>query len=185
MSDDAPLKYVAHAESRPTHNPGRRVGFYDDDRAARVAVKMLMNSGFNAEQVFVLCSNESWTGDSLTTRIYVGGPHHDAATVFTATLGAGIGVVAGAALLPFFPWPVALIAAGIGGVLGGIIGGMLGAGTFNTSPKTKQLADLYRDQIDKGLIVVVVDPAKEDDNAKMDRAAELLSSGRAEQRAAG
>ena len=79
----APLGYLTPEPSEPVVTPlvdpklpAGRVAFYDNDEQARVAVKLLVNSGFDADHVFVLCSNKEWKGDSLATRVYVGRPEN-------------------------------------------------------------------------------------------------------------
>ncbi len=152
-----------------------RVGFYDNDDQARIAVKLLVNAGFDAEHVFVLSSNKMWKGDSLATRIYVGPPENDASIYYMTATGASMGAASGALLAVIAAWPIAVIAAGVAGVAGGAIGAMIGAGTFGDD-ETHQLADLYHDRIEKGNVVVVVKPKEGEDPAKMERAAELLSA---------
>lgn len=159
-------------EGTPCHG---RVAFYDSPEQARNAVKMLVNSGFDSPHVFVLYRDKDESFDTLGTWVPVEPPTQDSATVFMATHGAGFGIVGGALLATIVAWPVAVVAAGVGGLAGGAIGAMLGAGTFK-SEETRQLVEQYHDRIAQGAVVVVVKPDENDDAAKMDKAAELLAN---------
>ena len=155
--------------------PHGRVAFYDSPEQACNAVKMLVNSGFDSKHVFVLYRDKEETFDTLGTWVPVEPPTQDSATVYMATNGVGAGLVGGALLATFVAWPIAVVAAGIGGVLGGTVGAMLGAGTFKTE-ETRQLVEQYHDKIAQGAVVVVVKPVEGEDPAKMDKAGELLTA---------
>lgn len=178
----APFDYLTTGAAEPATElavipglPLGRVGFYENEEQARVAVKLLVNSGFDAEHVFVLCPNDKWKDESLATRVYVGPPENDASIYFMTATGASMGAAGGALLATVAAWPVAVVAAGIAGIAGGAIGAMLGAGSFSDD-ETQHLVDLYHRRIEQGEVVVVVKPTEGQDPAQMERAAELLAA---------
>ncbi len=175
LSPEPPL---AGASSRAPANPALpqgRVGFYQSPDQARDAVKMLVNSGFDSKHVYVLYRDKDETFDTLGTWVPVEPPSQDSGRVFMATHGAGFGIVGGAFLATIVAWPIAVVAAGVGGLAGGAIGAMLGTGTFS-SDETRRLVEHYHDRIAQGAVVVVVKPTEGEDPAKMERAAKLLAT---------
>ena len=156
-------------------HPQGRVAFYDTPDQARKAVKLLVNSGFDSQHVIVLYYDNSETFDTLGTWVPVEPPSQDSGRVFMATNGAGAGIAGGVLLASIVAWPIAIVAAGVGGLAGGAIGAMLGTGTFGNE-ETRQLAVQYHDRIAEGAVVVVVKPMEGDDAAKMERATELLTA---------
>ncbi|TWT96809.1 hypothetical protein Pla108_25830 [Botrimarina colliarenosi] len=150
-----------------------RVAFYDTAEQSRIATKLLVNQGFAAEQIYVLCSDETRREEFRSRLMPPGAPQLNTAPSVVAAAGASIGVALGAATA-IVAWPIAVVTAGVGGLAGGTIGAMLGSATYHDDEQTDRLVELYDEQINSGAIVVVVTPTENDDKAKMEYAAELL-----------
>lgn len=148
---------------------------YDDPEQARIAVKLLVNQGFDSKQIFVMCTDEK-RSDAFRSRLMPAG----AAQLNSApTVVGGAGAAVGAAVLGgagLASGGIAAVAgAAIGAVAGGGVGFLLGAGTYSDD-ETDRLMERYTDPLKEGLIVVHVRTG--DDEEQRTRAEGILLQAR-------
>ncbi|MEO0530252.1 MAG: hypothetical protein AAF266_06690 [Planctomycetota bacterium] len=155
------------------------IAVYETADEARTAVKLLVNSGFSAEQLFVLCSDETNAEKFRSRLLPAGAPQLNTAPEVVGGAGAAVG----AAILGAFglaTGPGAAVAGAVAGALtGGSVGILLGTATYSDD-ETNRLMELHRGELDKGNIVVVLRPREEDDRSSNDwaKAKELMATAR-------
>lgn len=148
---------------------------YDDPEQARIAVKLLVNRGFSAEQLFVLCTDEKRSEAFRSRLMPAGATQLNSAPTVVGTAGAAVG----AGLLG----AVGLTAGGVGAVAGAALGAvagagvgiLLGAGTINDD-ETKRLGELHASALERGLIVVQVTLNDSDLDAQRSLATDALEA---------
>ena len=141
------------SQPRRTHRPVR-AGVFDDVQSADRAVAGLLNAGFSASQISVICSDAA-------KRHHFAGLHEDepsgSHTANAAAAGGAIGLALGslAALTGVVATGgIGLAAAGAilgSGVTGSFVGAMLTRGV------EKEAADFYDQELRRGQILVVVE----------------------------
>lgn len=145
-------------EMKPSDfNAADEVAIYDTAEQARIAVKLLVNNGYTAEQIFVLCSTETNYEEFRSRMQPAGAVQLDTAPCVVGGAGAAIGgaIVGGAGLTA---GPVVGVAgAALGAVVGAGVGAMLGLGTCGDD-EARKLQERYRNTLDAGKIVVLVRP---------------------------
>lgn len=161
------------------HNPSTlerpiRVGVYSTIPAADCAVESLLQEGFTADQISVVCSDlaieehfhrfehEQPAGAHTTTAVAVGG-------AIGAALG-GLTVLVGAATTA----GIALLAAGgLAAWTGGIVGGFVGA--MMTRGIEPELANYYDQAVTAGKILVAAEDHSEAHRQRLAVAERILS----------
>lgn len=149
------------------------VGVFSTVEAARNAVVHLLEAGFTAEQISVVCSDEKKEGLFREFEHQKpAGTTTAKATVIGGSIGAAIGglavigtaVATGSATL----WAAGPIFAWTGGIAGGLVGAMMTRGI------EKELANFYQQAvIDGDLLVAVEDHHK--DQTRLAKAAQIFA----------
>jgi hypothetical protein len=151
------------------------VGVFNSVDDARQAVHSLLDAGFTAEQITVVCSDE-------TKERYFhefdhqqpAGTHTTKAAIAGGTIGAvlgGLTVVASAlATGSLALWAAGPITAWFGGVAGGLVGAMMTRGV------EKQLANFYQQSVLNGQILVAAEDHGADSQRRLSKAAEVLAA---------
>ncbi|HEY4261213.1 MAG TPA: hypothetical protein VGM98_13695 [Schlesneria sp.] len=151
-----------------------RAGVYADMPSAERAVVKLLASGFEKEQVSVVCSGEArdrhfrqfdqpnHTGISLNGEVATG-----------ASIGAAVGGLAAIAF-GLVSGAVPLIIAGAAGVAGGSgMGGFMGA--MMSKGVEDEFSRFYHDQLAAGNLVVVAEDHGPDCETKLAHASEIFT----------
>ncbi len=148
---------------------------FDNAEHARVAVKLLTNQGFDAEQLYVLCTDEKRREAFRSRLMPAGATQLNTAPTVVGTAGAAIGAgVLGAAGLAT-GGVAAAAGAAVGAATGAGLGALLGAGTCSDDTANR-LAEHYAEALEQGLIVVHVQLA--DDPSEHAKATECLETAR-------
>lgn len=141
------------------------VAVYETPEQARAAVKLLVNTGYTAEQIFVLCSSETNREKFRSEMKPAGAVQLDTAPCVVGGAGAAIGgAIAGGVGLTAGP-ATGVAGAAFGAVVGAGIGAMLGLGTCGGA-EARELQEQYRGVLDDGKIVVLVRPRDDASNGK-------------------
>lgn len=144
-------------------------GIYDDRRSAEDAVQRLRDLGYDSDDISVLMHDKAREKHFAEKT----GTHAAQGTVTGAVIGGGLGaLVAGltatgsvaaivgtgglATPLVVGPLAAALAGLGAGGAAGGLIGALIGVGI------PEHRARVYHDRLDKGAIMIGVQPRLED-----------------------
>jgi len=149
------------------------VGVFRTVEAARNAVFQLLDGGFTAEQISVVCS------DDTKERFFREFEHQKPAgtttpkaTVIGGTIGAAIGglAVVGTAVATgsLALWAAGPIFAWTGGIAGGLVGAMMTRGF------EKELANFYQQAVIDGHLLVAVEDHR-DDQTRLAKAAQILA----------
>jgi hypothetical protein len=150
------------------------VGVFNSIDGARSAVRGLVNAGFSADQITVVCSDET------KERYFKEFEHQEPAGTFTptasiagGTIGAivgGLAVVASAVATGSLAlWAAGPISAWAGGVAGGLVGAMMTRGV------EKELANFYQQAVINGQILVAAEDHSSGSAAHLAQAAHILS----------
>jgi hypothetical protein len=150
------------------------VGVFNSVDDARKAVQELLNAGFTAEQITVVCSDET------KERYFREFEHQEPAGTFTpgatiagATIGAllgGLTVVASAiATGGLALWAAGPITAWAGGVAGGLVGAMMTRGV------EKELANFYQQAVVSGQILVAAEAHGANSSQMLAKAEQILA----------
>lgn len=163
------------------HEPDQpfRAGIFDTVAQAEEAVQSLLDAGFTAEQITVVCSDElkerhfrafehtEPAGTNTPAAAAVGSAVGAAVVgVTTATLGSLLSLDAAAAMGGAGLWT--------GTIFGGFVGAMLSRGTEN------ELADFYSQAVQQGRILVAAESHGDNAEAELARAAAILAEKGAE-----
>lgn len=133
-----------------------RAGVFSTVAAADRVVERLFQSGFNSEEVSVVCSEEAH-------QLHFGGLVHDkpagtftpAAALAGSVIGATLGGLAAVAGVVTTGGVGILASGGIAAWSGGVVGGLIGA--MMTRGVERELANFYDQAITEGKIVVAVE----------------------------
>lgn len=173
-TDRAKPPRVLQAPSGDAGRPNDRVAIYQRAEEARIAVKLLINNGFDADQLFVLCTDRTRDEEFRSRLMPSGADQLESAPVVAGGAGAaiGAGVLGGLGLAAGGVGAAA--GAAVGAAAGAGIGAMLGAGTYK-SDDAKRLHERFRRQLENGAIIVVLRPREGKDNEeRLARADRLL-----------
>jgi len=172
MSPDlfSPTRRIPMAASDPLPI---RAGVYEDFPSADAAVDGLLKAGFTAEEISVVCADETWKRHFANFR------HEDKASDH-AEEGMAVGSATGAAVGGFAALGVAtatgigLVAAGAMAAVGFAVGSF--AGAMSTRGMEGELADFYDQALTGGDILVAVDLPEGTENhiARLERAEDIL-----------
>jgi hypothetical protein len=166
--------------NQPQAHKPVRVGVFDRIRDADRAVEMLSAAGFAPSAISVICptcTKERW---QEYERKDPAGSHAPAAAAGGGAIGAllggligiaGAAATGGAALLVAGPL---LTGAAGGAVAGGLIGAM------STRGGEKEVADFYDQALQRGKILVGVEVADDEDQARLETAERVLLEAGAE-----
>ena len=160
--------------TRSTQHSAFEAGVFDDINAAKQAVHGLLNAGFTAEQINVVCSDESKERHFQEfDHQDPAGTHTPTATIVGGTIGAALGgfaVVASAAATGSLTlWAAGPITAWAGGVAGGLVGAMMTRGV------EKEIANFYQQAVVSGRILVAVEDDRPDNQRSLAKAAEVFA----------
>lgn len=137
-------------------NVDLRIAFTDSAEQARQAVKLLINNGFSAEKITVICNEEVRKEKFRTEVMPSGSPQPQTATSLMAVAGGCLGAVAaGVATLAGGP-VIAVGGAAAGAAVGGTAGSMLGAAIASNN-EADNLSKPHQERLDRGGIGVAVD----------------------------
>lgn len=150
-------------------------GVFNSVDDARQAVHGLLNAGFTAEQITVVCSDEA------KERYFhefdhqqPAGTHTPRAAAAGGTIGAVLGglTVVGSALATgsLALWAAGPITAWAGGVAGGLMGAMMSRGV------EKELANFYQQSVLNGQILVAAEDHGPSSDQHLAEAASVLAS---------
>lgn len=149
------------------------VAVYHRAEEARTAVKMLINHGFEAAQLFVLCTDEKRSEEFRSRLMPSGAPQLNTAPAVTSGAGAalGAGVLGGLGLATGGLAAAAGVA--IGAAAGAGIGFLLGSGTYSTD-EAHALVERFKPLLDEGAILVVLRPREGKDDEEQLKKAETM-----------
>jgi hypothetical protein len=174
-----PRKGLVHMENACTTDTPIRVGVFATIEAADRAVEALLDAGFAANQITVICSDrhkedhfrrfehQQPAGSNTATAVVTGG-------AIGAALG-GLSVLAGVVTTG----GIGLLAAGgLAAWTGGIVGGFVGA--MITRGVEKELANYYDQAVTRGKILVAAEDRSETQLAMLAKATRILADAGAE-----
>lgn len=151
-----------------------RVGVFKTIEGADCAVTHLLEAGFTAAQISVLCSNEA-----IESR-YRRYEHQDPAGTNTAAavasggaIGAALGGLAVLAGAVTTGGAALMAAGGIAAWAGGVVGGLVGA--MMTRGVEKELANYYDQAVQRGKILVAAEDHSEAQRQMLATAAAILA----------
>jgi hypothetical protein len=150
-------------------------GIYDDRRSAEEAVERLRRLGYQTDDISILMHDKAREKHFAEKT----GTHAAEGTVAGAVIGGGLGALVAAltatgsiaaivgtagAATPLVAGPLAAALAGLGagGAAGGIVGALIGAGI------PEHRARVYKDRLERGGIMVGVQPRTEHRDAVRD-----------------
>jgi hypothetical protein len=156
-----------------------RVGIFESIDGASRAVADLLEAGFSANQITVMCSDET---KERHFRAFEHQPVAGTTTPATAAAGGaigaalgGLGVIASAISTGGMAlWAAGPISAWAGGVVGGLVGAMMSRGF------EKELANYYQQSILDGKILVAAEDTGPNQRQMLAKAARILSQAGAE-----
>lgn len=156
-----------------------RAGVFSTLGAAHAAVDRLRAAGFSADDLTVVCSDETKEREFREfEHEQPAGTNTPAAAAAGGTVGAALGgVAAGAAGIAAGGLPLVVIG-GAGLLTGGLLGGFLGA--MLTRGVEKEAANFYDQAVTDGNLLVTVHAEGEDAAAKLARAERILAESGAE-----
>jgi hypothetical protein len=159
----------AVAKERPV-----RAGIYSTVERADRAVHDLLQSGFNTNEIIVVCSDRGIEKHfSYVKHEQPAGSHTPVAATAGAAIGATIGGIA-VGVVGSIAGLGALLAAetvalGAGTVVGGLIGAMMTRGLED------EVANLYDQELSAGKILVAVDVKGDDAQTRLAKAEKILA----------
>jgi hypothetical protein len=155
-----------------------RAGVFADLRAAERSVAALLEVGFSAEEITVICSDETKERHFREfEHQHPAGKHTPLAAAAGGALGASLGGVTLAAGLATGGVPL-IIVGGAGMMTGGLLGGFLGA--MLTRGVEKEVANFYDQEVTDGNLLVAVECHRPDAEVLLVRAEHILSEAGAE-----
>ena len=165
---------MATLEKKAIDNPSLEAGVFDAIEDARQAVRGLLDAGFTAAQITVMCSDET------KEKYFQEFDHQEPAGTYTTkaaitggTIGALLGglTVAVSALATggLTLWAAGPITAWFGGVAGGLVGAMMTRGV------EKELANFYQQAVISGRILVAAEDHTANAPQMLAKAAKVLA----------
>lgn len=161
--------------TNPTDESPIRAGVFDTVAEAEQVVDTLLQNGFTKEEITVFCPDKNCKGhfdsqEQPPSETGLPKDHILAGSTLGGTLG-GVGAVAGLATMGGIP---IIVAGGMAGLLaGGVAGGLIGAMT--NRGVAKEPADYFDQAVEKGKILVAIEPAESDDHPRLQRAQQILT----------
>lgn len=155
-----------------------QAAYYDHAEQARVAIKLLTNNGFSAEQLFVMCTDEKRSEEFRSRLMPAGSTQLNTAPSVVGGAGAAIGATLLGGLGLASGGLAGVAGAAIGALGGAGVGMMLGAGTCSEE-ETRVLTERFKAPLDDGKIVVVVKINEGDVEGRTLLAESLLDQARA------
>jgi hypothetical protein len=156
-----------------------RAGIFNSLDEASRAVTGLLQAGFSAEQISVVCSNDAWQRHFREfNHQRPAGKNTPLAASTGAAVGATIGGLAAVAAGAATGGAALVFAGGAAAWTGGVLGGFLGA--MLTRGVEKELADYYDQAVQEGKILVAAEAQGSHTGARLAAAEQALATAGAE-----
>jgi hypothetical protein len=156
-----------------------RAGVFERLDATQRAVQSLLGAGFSAEQITVVCSDETKERHfKQFERQQPAGRNAPASAAAGGTLGAALGGAAAAAVGIAVGGPAFVVLGGAGLITGALVGGFLGA--MLTRGMEKEAANFYDQAVQSGKLLVVVEDHHDGAESRLAKAERLLAAAGAE-----